>query len=275
MRPLIQAVRKATRKLLRATVNYDPKYYDMYADPDESAFASLYLERIRQRAEAAGIRPPATVLEAGCQAGRLVIPLAKAGFQVTGVDISDFAIRRARDNARRAGVQVRFIRGDILRILRNPRQRYDIIICAEVLYLSPRYREILALLAAAVRPGGLLCVSHRPKMFYLLEALRHGKLESAQRVLAGGEGSFDGPGQCGEYFNWQTDEELRALYGALGLGGVEVYPIDQVFWLSGTAPSGLEERARRRWLAADLAVESTGNGPCSRYALVIASKHSP
>ena len=272
MRSLNDTIRRTARKVLRAAAGYDPKYYDMYADPDEAAFASLYLERIRRRAEAAGIRPPAIVLEAGCQAGRLAIPLAKAGFRVTGVDASGFALRRARANARRAGVRARFIRGDILNVLRDPRHRYDIVICAEVLYLSPRYREILAALARAVNPGGLLCVSHRPKMYYLLEALRHGKAESARRVLNAGEGSLDNPGSAGSYFNWQTDQELRVLYGALGLGAVEVYPIDQVFWLSGVAPSGLEERARSLWLAADLAVESVAGGPCSRYALVIASK---
>ena len=263
--------KRLVRKLLRLA-NYDPDYYDMHADPDEAAFGSLYLDRIRLRAEAAGIRPPATVLEAGCQAGRLVIPLAKAGFCVTGVDASGFAIGRARVHAREAGVRARFIRGDILRVLRDPRQRYDLIVCAEVLYLSPRYREILTALAAAVNPGGLLCVSHRPRMYYLLEALRQGKVESARSVLVRGEGAFDGEGSTGTYFNWQTDEELRALYGALGLQNIEVYPIDQVFWLSGTAPSQLEERVRKIWLAADMAVESMAGGPCSRYALVIASK---
>ena len=267
----MRGMKKVARKLLRAA-NYDPDYYDMRADPDESAFASLYIERIRVRAEAAGIRPPATVLEAGCQAGRLVIPLAAAGFQVTGLDASGFALRRARAHARQAGVRARFIRGDILKVLRDPRHRYDIVICAEVVYLSPRYRDILAALAAAVKPGGLLCVSHRPKMYYLLEALRHGRAESARRVLAGGEGSIDVPGTAGAYFNWQTDQELRELYGGLGFRDVEVYPIDQVFWLSGVAPSHLEERVRNLWLTADLAVESVAGGPCSRYALVIASK---
>lgn len=273
---LIEAVgsrlRKTAKKLLRVVANHDPEYYDMHDDPDEAWFARLYLERIRRRAEEAGLAPPATVLEAGCQAGRLVVPLARLGFTVTGMDTSGFALRRARAHVKAAGVQARFIQGNLLKILRDPRHRYDLVVCAEVLYLSPRYREMLVALAAAVKPGGLLCVSHRPKTYYLLESLRHGDVESARRVLTSGEGRFPGPFPERGYYNWQTDEELRALYQHLGLEGVAVYPIDQMSWLSGAPPSRLGERARRLWLDAELSLESEAGGPCARYALVIASK---
>src|SRR3989338_8532648 len=97
-------MQKTVRKLLRAVADYDPDYYDMYADPNEAFFAQLYLERIRRHAEAAGIRSGAAVLEAGCQAGRLVVPMAKMGFAVTGVDTSGFGLRRAREHAKQAGV---------------------------------------------------------------------------------------------------------------------------------------------------------------------------
>ena len=265
-------LRKTGKKLLRVVADHDPDYYDMHDDPDEAWFAGLYVERIRRRAEQAGITPPATVLEAGCQAGRLVVPLARLGFDVTGIDTSSFALRRARRHAKVAGVSARFIRGDLLTVLQHPRQRYDIVVCAEVLYLSPRYREMLQLLFRAVKPGGLLCVSHRPKMYYLLESLRHGDIDSARRVLAGGEGRFPGPFPERGYYNWQTEEELVALYRGLGVEETAVYPIDQMSWLSGTPPSRLTERARSLWFDAEMQLESGEGGPCERYALVIASK---
>ena len=266
------ALPRPVKKLLRAVANYDPGYYDMHDDPDEAWFAKLYVERIRRRAEQAGITPPATVLEAGCQAGRLIVPLAKLGFDVTGIDTSSFALRRARAHAKEAGVRVRFIRGDLLNVLRNSRRRYDLVVCAEVLYLSPRYREMLRALAGAVEPGGLLCVSHRPKAYYLLEALRHGNTEAARRILTSGEGRFDGPHPDRGYYNWQTQEELLALYRGLGLQETVVYPIDQMSWLSGTPPSRLTERARSLWFDAEMRLASAEGGPCARYALVIASK---
>lgn len=260
------------KKLLRAVANHDPEYYDMHDDPDESWFARLYLDRIGRRAEEAGIRPPATVLEAGCQAGRLVVPLARLGFTVTGIDTSGFALRRAAAHVRSAGLRATFIRGDLLKVLHSSQRRYDMVVCAEVLYLSSNYRDLLQALAGAVAPGGLLCVSHRPKMYYLLESLRHGDVESARRVLAGRDGRFPGPLPERGYYNWQTDAELRALYRELGLEKIAVYPIDQTAWLSGIAPSQLAERARQLWLDAELSLTSEESGPCARYALVIASK---
>src|SRR3989338_3141125 len=112
-----RAMHKTVRKVLRAVADYDPDYFDMYADAAEAVFARLYVERVLRHASAAGIRPPSTLLEAGCQAGRLVVPFAKAGFRGTGIDTSGFALRRAREHAKAAGVEAAFIQGDLLQVL--------------------------------------------------------------------------------------------------------------------------------------------------------------
>ncbi|MBI1991662.1 MAG: methyltransferase domain-containing protein [Candidatus Omnitrophica bacterium] len=261
-------MQRTVRKILRAVADYDPDYYDMYADANEAFFATLYVERIRQHAAAAGILPPATLLEAGCQAGRLVIPFARLGFQVTGVDTSGYALRRVQEHAKAAGVGATFVRGDVMEVLRrDPQRRFDIVVCAEVLYLSPRYRDMLHALAGAVRPGGLLCVSHRPKFYYLLEAFRQCDLATAEAVLRRNEGPF----RDSAYYNWQTEEELRALYGSLGLRWCASYPIDRFAWLSGLDPSKLTDGQREA--LRDLELRMPGDGAeCSRYVLVVAQR---
>jgi SAM-dependent methyltransferase len=261
-------MKKGLRKLLRAVADCDPDYYDMCADPNERWFAQLYIERIRQRAEEAGIRPPATLLEAGCQAGRLVVPFARLGYRVTGIDTSRFAIRRAREHAREAGVTATWLRGDLVTVLQRPHTPlYDIVVCAEVLYQSPRYRQMLEVLAASVRPGGLLCVSHRPKSYYVIEALRHGDWDTAASVLRHSEGRFRDHAYC----NWQTEEDLRGLYSSLGLTGLTLYPIDRLAWLGGISPASLTELQRELWLQCELALPSTA-GCCARYVLVVAAR---
>ena len=259
---------RSIRKVLRTVANYDPDYYDMYLDPNEALFSQLYLEHITRHAKTAGIQPPATILEAGCQAGRFVVPLAKLGFQVTGVDTSIFALRRARQHAKVAGVPATFVRGDVLRWLRaHPHQHYDLVLCTEVLYLSPQYREILQALAHAVRPGGLLCVSHRSKFYYLFEALKQYDLETAGQVMRSTEGAFRGS----HYYNWQTAAELRALYQALGLTWVAMYPIDRFAWLTGMNPSTLSSAQRKAWLELELN-EDEEAGTCARYVFVVAAR---
>ena len=261
-------MQKVVRKILRAVADYDPKYYDMYADVNEAFFAQLYVERIMQHTRAAGITPGATLLEAGCQAGRLVIPFAKLGFQVTGIDTSGFALRRARKHARTAGVDAAFVQGDLMEVLaRNPSSRYDIVVCAEVVYLSPRYRDMVSTLAGAVRPGGLLCVSHRPKFYYLLEALRQYDLSTAAEVERRSEGAF----RSSEYYNWQSEPELRALYESLGLRCVAIHPIDRFAWLSGISPAQLSHEQRDRWLQLELQTAGDTTS-AARYLLVVAEK---
>lgn len=261
---------KAIRKLLRTVANYDPEYYDMHDDPNESSFAQCYLDPITAHAAATGITPPSTVLEAGCQAGRLVVPLAKRGFRVTGLDTSGFALRRAKQHVRQAGVDATFVRGGILEALsRQPQVQYDIVICAEVLYLSQQYRQLLRTLAGAVRPGGLLCVSHRPKFYYLLEAMKQYDLDAARYVATHQEGPCAGGGYRG-YFNWQTEAELRALYEALELRWLAAHPIDRLVWLAGLSPSTMTPAQQHQWLQLERELDEART--VGRYLLVIAQR---
>jgi len=261
-------MQKTVRKILRAVADRDPDYHDMYADAGEALFARLYVERISQHAEAAGIRPPATLLEAGCQAGRLVVPFAKLGFQVTGIDTSGFALRRAKEHMKAAGVEGRLVRGNLIEVLQaHPETRYDVVVCAEVIYLSRDYRTMLQALAGAVRPGGLLCVSHRPRWYYLMEALRVRDVASAAEVMSRGEGPF----RDSAYYNWQTPDELRALYASIGLTRIAIHPIDRLAWLSGVDVARLTEEQREQWLQLELEMPEEAPG-CSRYVLVVATR---
>jgi len=265
-------MQKVIRKVLRAVADYDPAYYDMYADPSEAFFGRLYLARMLHEAAQAGIRSPGAVLDAGCQAGRLAVPLAQEGFRVTGIDTSGFALRRAKRHAKAAGVTLILEQGDIAQVLRDhPHWQYDLIVCAEVLYQSTDYREILGALAGAVRPGGLLCVSHRPSAYYLIEALRHQDWTTAQLVQSRDEGQFPGPFPERGYYNWQTEEGLRALYKELGMRWVALYPIDRYAWLSGVTPAQLSDPLREQWLQMELQGPSQG-AACARYVLVITQR---
>jgi SAM-dependent methyltransferase len=58
----------------------------------------------------------ARAIDLGCGAGGVAIELAQAGFEVTGVDFSEVALRKARRTARRQGLgpdRIRFVQGDL------------------------------------------------------------------------------------------------------------------------------------------------------------------
>jgi SAM-dependent methyltransferase len=56
------------------------------------------------------------VLDIPCGMGRLTIPLAKMGIQMTGVDLTAPYIRRARRDAKKQGLDVRFVQSDMRNI---------------------------------------------------------------------------------------------------------------------------------------------------------------
>lgn len=56
---------------------------------------------------------PCRVLELGCGTGTNAIYLTKAGFEVTAVDLSELAIKQAKEKAEREGVSIKFLQNDV------------------------------------------------------------------------------------------------------------------------------------------------------------------
>ena len=60
--------------------------------------------------------PYGPVLDLGCGSGIWAVKLAQRGWDVTGVDFIPKALRRARERAREAGVEARFVQGDVTKL---------------------------------------------------------------------------------------------------------------------------------------------------------------
>jgi SAM-dependent methyltransferase len=58
-------------------------------------------------------RPFGKALDLGCGSGIWSVELARRGWEVTGVDAVPRALRRARERARRTGVELRLVEGDV------------------------------------------------------------------------------------------------------------------------------------------------------------------
>ena len=63
--------------------------------------------------ETLALEPPASVLDLACGHGRHSLELARRGYEVTGLDLSEAALRVARDAARDAGLDVTFVHADM------------------------------------------------------------------------------------------------------------------------------------------------------------------
>ena len=98
---------------------------------------------------------PGGALDVGCGEGADAIWLARQGWVVTAVDISDVALRRARQAAESAGVAVDWVCGDALHTSFPPHS-FDLV-SAQYPALPKASGETAVLtLLDTVRPGGLL-----------------------------------------------------------------------------------------------------------------------
>ena len=84
---------------------------------DHQPFAETLMELVAR--EENGHGPPyGSALDLGTGSGVWGVQLAKRGWQVTGVDVVDRALRRARERVDEAGVDMRLVQGDVTALRR-------------------------------------------------------------------------------------------------------------------------------------------------------------
>ncbi|MBI2186375.1 MAG: class I SAM-dependent methyltransferase [Acidobacteria bacterium] len=72
--------------------------------------------RLRALVDGSAARQPGRALDLGCGTGDTSIYLARHGWDVTGIDFVEAALRKARRKAAAAGVRVRWIRDDVTNV---------------------------------------------------------------------------------------------------------------------------------------------------------------
>lgn len=99
------------------------------------------------------------VLELGCGTGRVLMPVARAGTPVVGIDLSERMLARARARIKRARLArlARLVRGDI-RHLPFPDSRFAVVMAPygilQSLTSDADLRAALDAVTRALRPGG-------------------------------------------------------------------------------------------------------------------------
>ena len=98
---------------------------------------------------------PGRALDVGCGEGGDAIWLARRGWTVTAIDISDLAVSRAQDAAELAGAAVDWVCGDALRPP-LPARSFDLVSLQYPALPKAAGEATVRALLDTVRPGGLL-----------------------------------------------------------------------------------------------------------------------
>lgn len=122
------------------------------------------LQWIAERATLAGAR----VLDVGCGGGLLSEGLARAGAQVTAIDLAPAVLEVARLHLLESGLQVDYREISAEALAEEMPGQFDVVTCLELLEHVPDPASTLAACATLLRPGGRLFVStlnRTPKAF--------------------------------------------------------------------------------------------------------------
>lgn len=124
----------------------------------------LRLEWINARAPLTG----KTVADVGCGGGILAESMAKRGAKVTGIDLSEKALKVADLHSLESGVQVRYELISAEQLAEREPASFDVVTCMEMLEHVPDPAAIVQACAKLVKPGGHVffsTINRNPKAY--------------------------------------------------------------------------------------------------------------
>lgn len=106
-----------------------------------------------------GLEPGERVLDVACGSGNLAVPAARAGAEVTGVDIATNLLEQARARAESEGLKIQFDEGDA-ESLPYPDSAFDVVMSMYGAMFAPRPELVAAELKRVCRPGGRIVMAN-------------------------------------------------------------------------------------------------------------------
>ena len=153
----------------------DPWWENLFDETYLKLWASSFaLERTAQQVagvqQMLNLQPGAEILDLCCGQGRIAVPLAQAGYRVTGLDLSPTLLEAAQQAAEDANVHVDWVQADMRDIPAAWAGRFDAIINIFTAFGyfedDEENQRVLEEVARALKPGGLFLidVSHRDRI---------------------------------------------------------------------------------------------------------------
>jgi SAM-dependent methyltransferase len=126
---------------------------------DYAHFATYLLPGALEFLERLAIWPGIKMLDVACGAGQIALPAARAGANVTGIDLASKLVAQARDRARAEGLQIRFEQGDA-EDLPYEHGSFDLVVSLIGAMFAPRPERVAAELTRVCKPGGRIVMAN-------------------------------------------------------------------------------------------------------------------
>ncbi|MCO6523936.1 MAG: bifunctional 2-polyprenyl-6-hydroxyphenol methylase/3-demethylubiquinol 3-O-methyltransferase UbiG [Candidatus Schmidhempelia sp.] len=164
------------------------------------------------------------ILDVGCGGGILSESLAKAGANVTAIDLAERSLNIAKLHAQQSQLNINYRLESIEQHLQHTTQRYDIITCMEMLEHVPDPSSIIYCCAALLKPQGQLFLStinrtHKSRLLLIIGA------EYIARIIPKGTHDFNKFIRPSELMEWVEKSDLKTIE----LMGMEYHLLNNYF----------------------------------------------
>jgi cyclopropane fatty-acyl-phospholipid synthase-like methyltransferase len=161
------------------------------------------------------LAPGAEVLDLACGWGRHSIALARQGFRVTGMDLSETLLARARKRADKAGVPVELVRGDMREVPWTDRFDAVLSMFSSLGYFLSDDEDVRVLTAArnALKPDGLFVMECMHRDHVVGAFAERDWWDAQDGTLVWVEREFDAvEGISREWTRWRRGEQSGEKY---------------------------------------------------------------
>jgi SAM-dependent methyltransferase len=169
----------------------------------DSATLSDHIRHVGEHlVESAGVDPGTRVLDVACGTGNAAIPAARAGGEVTGLDITPELLDGGRAKAAEAGVNVEWVEGDA-EDLPFPDGSFDRVFSTFGHMFAPRHRQTADEMSRVCGAGGAIGICCWTP-------------EGVTGELFGAMGSYmpPPPDYAKPPLLWGTEDHVREMYGS-------------------------------------------------------------
>lgn len=154
--------------------------------------------------------PNPRILDVGCGGGILSEALAKAGAQVTGLDLSEASLHVAKQHAQSQRLEIDYRYESVQDVANAQAGTFDVVACMEMLEHVPEPAKVIAACMQALKPGGhafFSTINRTPKAF--LFAIIGG--EYILRLLPRGTHNYSMLIRPAELKQWSHDAGLEFI----------------------------------------------------------------
>ena len=176
-------------------------------DAGEYAELSQHIRDIGERVVTrAGIEPGMTVLDVACGSGNAALPAARAGAQVTGLDLVPKLLEQGRAKAAADGLELEWVEGDAEE-LPFADDSFDRVLSTVGHMFAPRHQRVADEMARVCRPGGAIVTATWTP-------------EGSVGAVFAASASYlpPPPDYASPPILWGTEEHVREMFGSAASG---------------------------------------------------------